>query len=266
MLYTSNSFTITYPLEEADVVLLGIPFDSTAPSEGGQRYGPLTIREALKHRISYQEDLEKNPLKDLKIHDLGDLTIVPGDYEETERRIKETTKEAKQVNEDAFMVFLGGEHTVSLGTVKSLEPKTVVQLDAHKDLTKDVGGNEYAISTWARKIPEETDLIQAGIREWTKEEGEMAVKKLDDLEDASEPIYLTIDIDVLDPAYAPDVGYPEPNGLTPGELDDLLDRIFEKEVIGMDICEVASKEINNRTSYLAGWLLLRSLSYYTKNI
>lgn len=259
MLYTSKSFTVTHPLEEADVVFLGIPFDSTACSEGSQRYGPLTVRKALKHRISYQEDLERNPLKDLKIHDLGDLRVVPGDYRETEKRVKETIEEARQVNEDAFMVFLGGEHTISLGPVKTLELGTVVQLDAHKDLAKDVNGNEYTHSTWARRMPEEVDLIQAGVREWTKEEGEVPVNELDALDNASEPIYLTVDIDVLDPAFAPDVGYPEPDGLTPGELDELLDRVFEKEVIGMDLCEVASKKINNRTSYLAGWVLVRAL-------
>ncbi len=260
MLYTSKSFTTTYPLEEADVVFLGAPFDSTAYSEGNQRYGPITIRQALKHRTTHQEDLETNPMKELKIHDAGNLDIVPGKYQETEKRLIETIREIKEINEEAFLITMGGEHTMSLGAVKALEPETTVQLDAHKDMDEDLNGNRYTHNTWAKRAMEETDILQIGTREYTEEEAEIQVKGREDLENASGPIYLTIDMDVLDPRFAPDVGYPEPNGLTPGQLDEVLGEVFEKKVIGMDICEVASKEINNKTSYLAGWILLRCLS------
>lgn len=260
MLYTSKSFTTNYQLEEADVVFLGIPFDSTAYSEGNQRYGPLTIRQALKHRISYQQDLDKNPLKNLKIHDVGDLEVVPGNYIKTEERIKETINSIKEVNKDAFIASIGGEHTVSLGLVKSIQPKTVVQLDAHKDMDEELNTNNYTHNTWVKRLDNKIKLIQAGVREYSEEESEYEVNGLEHLDNAPEPIYLSIDMDVIDPVFAPDVGYPEPNGQTPKELDEMLERIFEKKIVGMDVCEVASKEINNRTSYLAGWIILRTLS------
>lgn len=261
MLHTSNSFTVNYPLEEADVVFLGVPFDSTAYSEGNQRYGPVTIREALKYRGTYQEDLGVNPLKDLKIHDAGDLEVVPGDYLETEKMLMETIGDIREVNEDAFLTLMGGEHSISLGMVKSLEPATVVQLDAHRDMDEDLNGNEYTHNTWAGKAEDEADILQIGTRNYTgEEEAEIGVKGEEDLDSISEPIYLSIDIDALDPRYAPDVGYPEPNGMSPEEVDEILGRVFEKEVVGMDLCEVASKELNNRTSYLAGWIILRALA------
>jgi len=265
MLHTSKSFTTTYPLKEADVVFLGVPFDSTAYSEGNQRYGPVTVRQALKHRTSYQPDLDKNPLKELNIHDAGDVNIIPGDYEKTEKRVEETIQEIKEKNPDSFIVALGGEHLVSLSLAKSLEPSSVVQLDAHKDLDKDLNGNKYAHSTWAKRLKEEkpgTDLLQIGTRQYT-EQGKNEGKKINQknkFQKLKEPIYLTVDMDVLDPSHAPGVAYPEPQGKSPDEVDELLKRVFEKQVVGMDICEVASKQINNRTSYLASWLILRSLS------
>ncbi len=261
MLYTSRSFTVTYPLEDADVVFLGVPFDSTAYSEGNQRYGPLTIRNCLKHRISYQRDLRNNPLSELKIHDAGDLEVVPGNFQKTSERIKETIEEIKEANSSALIFSLGGEHSISLPLVEAIKPDTVVQLDAHRDLDEELNGNKYTHNTWARRLGKEITLIQEGVREVTEEEDKFKVKRINNLDKDGET-YLTIDIDCLDPAYAPDVGYPEPNGLTPSELDELLFQVFESKVVGIDLCEVASKQINNRTSHLAGWIVLRALGMY----
>jgi len=265
MFHTSKSFTVNYPLEEADVVFLGIPFDSTAYSEGNQRYGPITIKQALKHRTSYQPDLNTNPLKELKIHDAGEVDIVPGNYLETEKIIKETIEEIKEENEDAFIVSLGGEHLISLALAKSMNPKTIIQLDAHRDLDEDLNGNKYAHNTWVKRIKDEKsgiDVIQEGTRQQSEKiSEEIEIKSMKDLDKIEEPIYLTIDMDVFDSCYAPDVAYPEPLGKNPEEVDEIIGRVFEKRVVGMDICEVASKEINNRTSYLASWLILRTLSH-----
>ncbi|MFW5902682.1 MAG: arginase family protein [archaeon] len=269
MLHTSKSFTTNYPLEEADVVFLGIPFDSTAYSEGNQRYGPLTIKQALKHRTSYQPDLKINPLKELKIHDAGEIDIVPGNYSKTENIIEETIDEIKETNPNAFIVSLGGEHLISLAIAKSLNPKTIVQLDAHKDLDEDLNGNKFAHNTWVKRIKEEKpeiELIQKGTRQYSEYKNEeIKIKNMENLNEIEEPIYLTIDMDIFDPCYAPDVAYPEPFGKNPEEVDEILNQLFRKKIIGMDICEVSSKQINNRTSYLASWLILRALSRLQKN-
>ncbi len=264
MLYVRNSFTNSYDLEESDVCFLGVPFDSTALAEGNQRFGPTLIREALKAKISYVPQKGRNPFKELKNCDLGNLDWVPGSYDLTAERLRDTVESIYQKNEDVFPVFLGGEHLISLPIVEKLEPRTVVQLDAHLDRAEEYQGNEHAHNTWSSKL-EGTDFIRAGCRSYTEDQdsGEdfMDVqKKLREVENAEEPIYLTVDMDVFDPRYAPDVGFPEENGLSPREVFELIDAAFEKEVVGMDVCEVASKELNNRTAHLAAKTVLRSLS------
>lgn len=264
MFYTRNSFTNTYELEEADVCFLGVPFDSTALAEGNQRFGPTLIREALKSKVSYVPVKERNPLKELKIADIGDLDWVPGSFDKTSKRLKDTIESMFDENGKVFPVFLGGEHLISLPVVEELEPETVVQLDAHLDKAEDYQGNEYAHNTWASKL-EDIDFIQVGCRSYTEEqdnsEDYMDLERIKkEIEEAEEPIYLTVDMDVFDPRYAPHVGFPEENGLSPEEVFEVIDEVFEKEVVGMDVCELASKEFNNRTAHLSAKTVLRSLS------
>ena len=264
MLYVRESFSTSYDLEEADVCFLGVPFDSTALAEGNQRFGPVLIREALKTKISYVPQKGKNPFRELKICDLGDLDWVPGSYGITSERLKDTVDSIFQTNGDVFPVFLGGEHLISLPVIEQLEPKTVVQLDAHLDRADEYQGNEYAHNTWTSKLGD-TDFIRVGCRSYTEEQ-ETQKNYMDieegkaEIENAEEPVYLTVDMDVFDPRYAPHVGFPEENGLSPEEVFELIDTVFEREVVGMDVCEVASKELNNRTAHLAARTVLRALT------
>ena len=260
--YLNNSFTTNYPLEEADVCFVGIPFDSTALAEGNQRFGPVTIRQALKTSQGNVPETGVNPLKELKIADLGDLEWVPGDFGETSDRIKETVEEILEVNKDVFPVFLGGEHTVSLPLIESLDPKTVVQMDAHADLEGEYQGNRYAHDTWAYHLTQKTDveLVQIGVRSFSEANEERVNEIRNEVEDLEGPVYISVDMDIFDPRYAPDVGYPEENGMEPEEVFEIIDKIFQNDVSGMDVCEIASKELNNRTSVLASKVILRSLS------
>ncbi len=266
MLYTRSSFTARYPLDEADVCFLGIPFDSTALAEGNQRFGPVTVRQALKTKVSYVPDKKKNPLKDLKISDIGDIEWVPGCFDKTSERIKDTVCDILDENSDIFFVFIGGEHSITLPIVQELEPSTVVQMDAHLDMAKDYQGNKFSHNTWASNVSEDdTEVIRVGCRSYTEDQetgksymDEDGVKK--DIREAKGPIYLTVDMDVFDPSFAPDVGFPEEDGMSPREVFSLIDVVFEKEVVGMDLCEVASKRLNNRTAHLAAKTILHSLS------
>ncbi|MFP4633377.1 MAG: arginase family protein [Candidatus Aenigmatarchaeota archaeon] len=262
ILYLKGSFTTMYPLEEADVCFVGIPFDSTALAEGNQRFGPVTVREALKTSQGNVPEKNTNPLKELKVAELGDLEWVPGDFKETAERIKDTVDEIQERNEEIFPVFLGGEHTISLPLIKAMGPKMVVQLDAHADLEEDYQGNKYAHDTWAYHLLEKTDveLVQVGVRSFAEDKRELVRSMKKPLKNAEGLVYLTVDMDVFDPRYAPDVGYPEENGMEPREVFEIIDEVFEKEVVGMDVCEVASKELNNRTSVLASKTILRALS------
>lgn len=261
MLFASRSFVPLFPLGEADVCFLGIPFDSTASSVGNQRFGPALIRSSLKNIITYLPDKRKNPLRDLKVCDLGDVDVTFGDYEETAFRIKDTIKSIMKANKKVFPVFMGGEHLATLPVVEALKPKTIVQLDAHRDLVSG-DRDKYAHNTWAFFAANQgMKLVQLGARCWDEEEekhcGKFGVEK--DLKKAKGPVYLTIDMDVFDPAYAPDTGYQEPNGLSPAEVFKIIDKVFEKKVIGIDVMEIASDRFNNPTSSLAARTIMQAL-------
>lgn len=262
ILYLRESFTTTYDLKEADVCFLDIPFDSTALAEGNQRFGPVTVREALKTSQGYIQDKDVNLLKELKIADLGNVEWVPGDFKETSERIKDSVEEILEKNGEVFPVFLGGEHTVSLPLIEAMEPETVIQLDAHADLEEEYQGNEYAHNTWAHHAREKLgiELIQLGRRSFSEDCKEVVKQIKTDLDSVEGAVYLTVDMDVFDPKYVPDVGYPEEDGMKPREVFEVIDKVFENEVVGMDLCEIASKELNNRTSVLAAKTILRTLA------
>ncbi|HDI02841.1 MAG TPA: agmatinase, partial [Candidatus Aenigmarchaeota archaeon] len=139
---------------------------------------------------------------------------------------------------------------------------TVVQLDAHRDLVKREK-EKYAHNTWAYyAINQGFKLVQIGARSWDEQE-ERHKRKFsitDSLKNVKEPVYLTIDMDVFDPSYAPETGFHEPGGLTPREVFKIIDRVFKKKVIGMDVMELSSKILNTPTSSLAARTILRALS------
>lgn len=260
LLYASKSFVPVFPLQDADICFLGIPFDSTAGAVSNQRFGPVLVREALKNIVTYVPEKKKNPLRDLKICDLGNVDVALGDYEETAFRIKDTIHSMRKANKKVFPVFIGGEHLATLPVVEALKPKTIVQLDAHMDLVKSSG---YAHNTWTYYAANQGfKIVQLGTRCWDENE-EKTCKKFKikkDLKKLEGPVYLTIDMDVFDPAYAPDTGYMEPNGMKPEQVFKIIDQVFKKKVIGMDIMEISSREINNPTASLAARVILRALS------
>ena len=142
MFHTSNSFvSYNYPLKEADVVFLGIPFASASISKPAL-YGPVMVRESLKVKEDFIDGI--NLFEKLKLCDLGDMEVVPGSYELTAERIKQTINDIMSESK-AFPIIIGGDHSITLAITEALKPKTIVQLDAHADLRKDYLGNKYMI-------------------------------------------------------------------------------------------------------------------------
>lgn len=264
MLHTSKSFTVEYPLEEADVCILGIPFDSTVIAHPLQRYGPTLIRAALKYLHFYVPEKKKQIR--VKIHDAGDVNVAPGSFDETDRRVRDTIRSILQRNPKVFPVVLGGEHTISLSVVRELRPKTIVSFDAHTDLHETYENVTYTHATWLYHAKRELNcnVVLLGARDWPPgmEKIMKRLKVKTKLPKKLEgPVYVTLDVDVFDPAYAPETGFPEPNGLTPKEAFVLLDKIFvARKVIGMDVTEVASDKLNCATARLAAHTLIRALS------
>jgi agmatinase len=274
MLHTRRTFSFESPLEEADVALLGIPFDST---ETGSpvRFGSLFIREALKALPGYDPQTGRNVFEELSFCDLGDVEVVPGSWELTNAAIQETVKEMFQTKQDVFPVVLGGEHLITLGIIQALQAAafegkklTIIDFDAHRDLMQEWMGLRHSHITWAWHALQlkNVELIQLGCRSWYPEE-ESAFKNLrikERLEAVQNPVYLTIDLDVLDPKEAPEVGTPEPAGLGSQELFSLLEKACQNQLIGLDIMECASDRVNTQTALLAAQIIKKVLGWKRK--
>ncbi len=254
--FTGNQQTF----EKAKYVILGVPFDITSTYRTGAKFAPLAIREASLNIEGYSFRT-KVDIEDLKIHDLGDLHVA-GDVELTLGRLALVAQdlfEAKKVP-----VFIGGEHTITLGVTRSLDENVaLVSFDAHLDLRDEYLGLTVSHTTFMRRIKEQVNpskILEIGTRavcreelEYAKESGiefvtahqirkegiQKTVKKIAGVLEGFKKIYLSIDLDVLDPAFVPAVQNPEPEGLDTPTLLNLLTGVCDNRVVGFDLVEVA---------------------------
>ena len=249
MLHASNTFVpYNYPLKEAEVVFLGVPFAHTSISKPAL-YGPLMVRESLKLVEGF---VNGRNIFDLKFCDLGDVEVVPGSFELTAKRIKETISEIKEESK-AFPIFIGGDHSITLPIVEALKPKTIVHLNAHADMLPDFLGNKYTHQTWAYHASKLAKIIQLGVCAVNKEE----IKNMNVMKEIpskmERPIHLTIDIDVLKNVVT---GYPEGRM----KLEELLKIIEKIKPDSMDIVEIADNKLPSNTGFAAAQIILNVLS------
>ena len=224
-LYVENPLEFwcnNYGMSSADVVFLGVPFDGTSTGRVGSREAPNEIRK-MSYNLETFSKYNKRNLSNLKMLDYGNLIVVPGDTDKTLDRIEKTVKEIKE----KFPVVIGGEHIITLPVVKALlrqHPNlTVLQFDAHMDLKDEYIENKYSHVTVMRRISEiigNSRIIQVGTRSFDNEEKEYAkkhtvLKTAENLlkYDIKGPVYITVDMDVFDPAIAPGVSTPAPGGM-----------------------------------------------------
>lgn len=258
-------------MEEADILVFGVPFDSTVDYLPGCRFGPNAIREASNFIEPFDIDTQKNLLEERKIIDIGDISPVRGNSEKTVERVTETMKGI--LLKKKFPVMLGGEHTISLGAVRVL-PKdcVIVCLDAHYDLKEVWEGCEIAHNTWLRRAcdvigPKNICLI--GVRTGDEFEHDYAKKNkiltnpsLDELENfvKNKRVYLSVDMDAFDPSIAPGVGTPEPGGLLYRETLVLIKEILcNSKLIGLDVVETRPLNDNKNTENLAVKIIFKML-------
>ncbi len=251
--------------DDAKFGFIGIPFDSTSTYKPGSRFGPRAVREASYNFERYNIVLGKN--LDASLFDFGDIEVIQGNFEKTSSIIEFTVKEL--LDKNIIPVAVGGEHTISSGILKALnvENTTIVHFDAHMDLRDEYMGEKYSHATVMRRIFDlnPKDMIQIGIRSCSANEMSFAKQNnityftphevnkniemvKNTIKNIEGPLYVTVDIDVLDPAYAPGVGTPSPCGLNPFQLESLIHCLNDKEVIGFDLVEVSSTEIGDITS------------------
>jgi agmatinase len=262
--------------EEASVVVLPVPYDGTSTWMKGSSRGPEAILEASAYMELY--DIET----DSEIFRRGIVTmepiLCPGDPAEMVNIVYETAKALS--NKSKFIVGIGGEHSVSIGLVRAAAEAynnlSVLQFDAHADTRDSYEGSRYNHACVMSRIGEICPYVQVGIRSMDSSESisldhDRTFFAHELVEDANvfskihrkltENVYITIDLDVLDPSIMPSTGTPEPGGLDWYELMKLLEAVIQhKNVIAMDVTELLPNSANKAPDFLAAKLIYRVLS------
>ncbi|WP_423791927.1 agmatinase [Methanocaldococcus indicus] len=250
----------------ADIVIFSVPYDGTSSFKPGSRDGGNAIRLASWGLESYSPILDRD-LTEISYVDLKDLDLY-GNQEEMFKFIEETT--FKILEDNKKLCIFGGEHSITYPIVRALKRKynefIVIQFDAHADLRNEYLGNKLSHACVMRRIYEiNKNIYQFGIRSGDREEwlfaknnniylksSLLSKEDLEIIKDKELPIYVTIDIDVLDPAYAPGTGTPEPCGFSTRELFDSLYLLKDLDIVGFDIVEVSpTYDLANITSITA---------------
>jgi agmatinase len=274
--------------DKADYAVLGVPFDATSTYRSGARFGPNAIRQASLNieTYSFRTGLD---VENLRLHDLGDLHVST----DTRKTLNILELVIRDIIKTKVPVTIGGEHTITLGIAKgfgSKIPKTaVVSFDAHLDLRNEFLGLKLSHTTFMRRINEETKpakIIEVGTRSICKEElayakktgieflttqqirkegSQRVAKRLKERLTECEHIYLSIDMDVLDPAYVPAVQNPEADGLEMHVLLDILGSICDRRVMGFDVLEIAPNYDQGTTAIQAAKVIFEVLCNLQKS-
>lgn len=241
--------------DEADIVLFGAPFDGTTSFRPGTRFAPMAVRPDSYGLETYSPYLDLD-LEDYKLSDIGDIDLPFGNTKQALALINQTASMLLDANKKPLMI--GGEHLVSLPVIKALVNKYpdlhILHFDAHTDLREDYLGEPLSHASVMRRA---WDLIgdgrihQFGIRSGLKAEFEWAkshttlqrfntqglLETIGSLQ--GKPVYLSIDLDVLDPSVFPGTGTPEPGGITMKELLDALIALQNLPLVGADVVELS---------------------------
>lgn len=270
---------------EAEYVVLGVPLDLTSTYRSGARFAPIAIREASLNIETYSFRTSID-VEDLKIHDLGDLHVT-GDVEETLRRLELVAGDLLKVGKTP--VVIGGEHTLTLGMMQVANGNSaLVSFDAHLDLRNQYMDLAVSHATFMRRIREQVNpnkILEIGTRAVCKEELDYAEKSgiqsvtakeihengasktigaVKNLLEDCEKTYVTIDMDVLDPAYAPAVQNPEPDGLSVPVFLDVLCGVCDERVTALDLVEVTPHYDQGITAVQAAKTLFEALCHIEK--
>ena len=263
--------------DKAKIVLLPVPFDGTSTWQKGADKGFDAFIEASENMELYDIETESEVYKN-GISILNAI-IEKSSPEAMVEAVYKTVK--KQIKCNKFVTLFGGEHSISIGAIRafyeSFDNLTVLHLDAHADLRKEYEGSKYNHACAVYEASQHTNLIQIGIRSMdVSEKLTMDFEKVyfaheiaqDDfwmdsaIEQMTENVFITFDLDVLDPSIMPSTGTPEPGGLLWNETLEFLSKVFrEKNVVGFDIVELCPNSTNKAPDFLAAKLYYKMLSY-----
>src|SRR5947199_2796072 len=278
---------ITDP-EELEVALIGVPFDGGTTYRSGPRFGPRHVREQSAIIRPWNPVLQVNPFAKHRTADFGDLPVNPLSIEDTFRRIEKGV--APLLDAQVRCVCVGGDHSVRLPLLRAVARQhgtvSLVQFDAHNDLWDEYFGSKYSHGTPFRRAFEEGLLedgrvLQVGLRgqvygerdfdfarehrvkmvtaEELQSQG-MAMVRKQLRAFRGKAVYVTLDIDVVDPAYAPGTGTPQVGGLTSMQILELVRALRGLQIVGCDLVEVSPPyDTGEITSLLAANLLFELL-------
>jgi len=271
----TNSPLIVSPNENSEPVatIFGVPFDSTHSYKPGCRFGPDAIRDAFNNIEIFQPEFGVD-LEAEAISDLGNTkhTVVAA---EMLQMVKDVTSELKK--QDKQIIILGGEHLITLGSFTCFPKDTgYVVFDAHFDLRDQYADIKLSHAAYLRRIVEERgseNIVHVGARAFVKEELAFlkehniatvsdkeirdgnGPKLLKDITSTFDRVYLSVDLDVLDPAFAPGVGNPEAVGISSRELYDLITTFQNKKIVAADVVELNPTYDNGSTASMAAKMI-----------
>ena len=241
--------------DESNIVMFGVPFDSTTSYRPGTRFASHAIRSESYGLETYSPYQDKD-LEDIKVYDYGDLELPFGSSEKALDMIGEVEKNILDAGKFPFMI--GGEHLVTLGAFREVVKKypdiRVIQFDAHTDLREDYLGVKLSHACVLKRIWDiigDNKIYQFGIRSgmreefyWAEEHTTLNKYNFNNLKEAikeceGHPVYLTIDLDVLDPSVFPGTGTPEAGGVTFTELLEAIIKVSKLNVVACDVNELA---------------------------
>ena len=267
-------------LQQAKAVILPVPYDSTSEWRGGSRHGPQAIIDASQYLELYDLELEREIYRSgiCTLPEIEPLLSSPQDMID---RVCQVIKGL--IQKEKFVVLFGGEHSLSLGAVQAFKERfpglSVLQLDAHADLRDEYLGTRYSQACVMRRIFELCPITQVGIRGLSWEEKEFLTQNkltpfyMSDLaanraspdrivNSLSEDVYITMDVDVLDPSIMPAVGTPEPDGMSWRQALDIIRSVaLRKHVVGFDLMEFCPAEGPGSCAYLLAKLAYKLIGY-----
>ena len=257
-------------VEDCDVAIIGVPFDGGTSYRPGARFGPQSVRQASRQlRTNYHPNYDVEPFKVQQVADAGDIACNPFDIDEAIKQIEKGSTELLQ--KVGSIVTIGGDHTIALPLLRSINkkvggPVALVHFDAHLDTWDTYFGAPYTHGTPFRRAREEKLFLDdasmhIGIRgplystndlkndrelgfktihcdEFQTNTIDQIVKRIKD-RIGNNPLYISIDIDVLDPAHAPGTGTPEVAGMTTREILNVLRGLAGSQLVSADVVEVA---------------------------
>ena len=271
--------------DNSEIVIYSAPLENTVSYGSGTKNGPKEILKASHYVEFYDEETDRELCFEKGI---ATLPISNFDKLSSEKAIEKIEKDiATLIKDNKFAVMLGGEHTVTLGSVLAHHKKynnlSILQIDAHSDLRESYEGSIYSHASVMRRIFEfNKNIVQVGIRAQCKEESELIKKEKiktfyareirqaesqkkwqnEILRSLNKNIYITFDIDGLDPSIVPATGTPEPGGLFWDETLDLIKLIGKKKnIVGFDLVELAPSKFHPASNFIAAKLVYKMLNY-----